>query len=112
MTHTTTGVLGMSHNKVLGYKLPEQYCENIRTVNRRTMPQSRYNQQPQGWYPFENAMNTNTMFSCLTYSGPWHEAVPEAGDSVAAQGRNVHSIVGNVAMSMMLAAPWQSHLEA
>ena len=24
MTHTTTGILGMSHNKVLGYKLPEQ----------------------------------------------------------------------------------------
>ena len=24
MTHTTTGILEMSHNKVLGYKLPEQ----------------------------------------------------------------------------------------
>ena len=48
--------------------------------NRTAMTQLRHNQWPQGQYPFEHTMNTNTMPDCPIYSGPWHKAILEAGD--------------------------------
>ena len=80
VTNTTRGILGLSQTRFWGISYQNNNTRKKEQSN-KTSTQSRHYQRPHGWYPFKNTMNTIPMPGCPTYSGPRHEAVPDAGDT-------------------------------
>ena len=82
MTNTTTGILGMSHKTKFWGTCYQNNSVRESEQSIRTVMQLRYHQRPHGRYPFENTKDTHTMPGYPTYSGPRHETVPDASDTM------------------------------